>query len=507
MLKKLLTLKNIRRIYQAFFLLLFIVLMKTTDFRTLKGYDVGLFLGLDPFVALSSFLTSWTVYKLLSVTILIIMPTIFLGRFFCSWVCPLGALNQISSKFLNGRRPVDDYSVNAYRDSYRIKYYILAAFLALALAGSLQVGLMDPIALLTRSFTASVFPAVNFSGAGFFYIRQPIFHGGVLIALIFLIILFLNRFITRFWCRVLCPAGALMGFISIPALLKIHRNVEACTDCQKCRRNCHGGCDPHVELRHAECMLCMNCIDDCPEGAIHFGLPRVKNSIHTPMDINRRRFLETAAAGAILFPMLRSVVNANSTPAYDVIRPPGSIPEGDFLRRCIKCGQCMKVCPTNVLQPALLEAGFEGLWSPILINTVGYCEHNCVLCGHVCPTGAIRPLSVQRKIGKGEFDKKPLKIGTAFYDRGRCLPWAMNTHCIVCEEVCPTSPKAIWFKTVELDTRDGKTITLKQPFIDPKLCIGCGICENKCPVHDRPAVRVSSIGETRSSVNQMILKN
>ena len=166
----------------------------------------------------------------------------------------------------------------------------------------------------------------------------------------------------------------------------------------------------------------------------------------------------------------------------------------------------MKVCPTNAIQPALLEAGFEGTWTPVLINTIGYCEYNCVLCSHVCPTGAITPLTVEKKLGK-PAGQKPLKIGTAFYNRGRCLPWAMNIDCIVCEEVCPTSPKAIWFESVEVQLRDGTKKILKRPRIDANLCIGCGICENKCPIHDYPAVRVTSIGETRSSTNQMILKS
>ena len=166
----------------------------------------------------------------------------------------------------------------------------------------------------------------------------------------------------------------------------------------------------------------------------------------------------------------------------------------------------MKVCPTNAIQPALLEAGFEGLWTPLLISRIGYCEYNCVLCGHVCPTGAITPLTIEKKLGR-DNPKKPVKIGTAFYDRGRCLPWAMNIDCIVCEEVCPTSPKAIWFENVDVQMRDGKLKRIKRPYMDPNLCIGCGICENKCPVRDRAAVRVTSVGETRSAVNQMILKS
>ena len=500
---KLLTLQNIRRIYSVFFFVLFVILLGITDFRNMKGYEVSLFLELDPLVAISSFLTSWTLYKGLALSLIIIITTLIFGRYFCSWICPMGILNQWISHFMNRKRPVDDYKINAYRPVFRFKYYLLVLLLVLAAFGSLQIGLFDPIPLITRSFSVSLFPAFNFSG-GSLYLKQPLFYGGVFIAVIFIAVLFANRFISRFWCRVLCPLGALLGVLSSISILRIRRDVEKCTDCQKCLRYCHGACDPHTELRVSECHACMNCIEDCPEDAIHYGIAGGNSSVHTPVDFNRRRLIETTVAGIILLPMMKSVVTAETDPQHKVIRPPGSIAESEFLRRCIKCGECMRVCPTNVIQPALLESGFQGLWTPFLMNKIGYCEYHCVLCSQVCPTGAIIPLTVDKKTGKGLF-QKPLKIGTAFYDRGRCLPWAMHTECIVCEEVCPVSPKAIWFKNIEMELRNGKKKLLKLPHVEPELCIGCGICENKCPVHDRPAIRVSSIGETRSSTNQMIL--
>jgi polyferredoxin len=503
--EKYLTLQNIRRAYSVFFFLLFVLLIMITDFRNMKGYEVALFLESNPLIALATFLTSWTVYVGLVLSVVIIIGTLIFGRFFCSWVCPMGILNQWVSHIFNKRRPIDDYRVNEYRTIYRLKYYILVVLLVLAIFGSLQIGLLDPISFITRSFSVSVVPGVNYWSDSF-YLSQPVFYGGMLIAVLFLLVLFANRFLTRFWCRVLCPLGAFLGVLSTRSLVRVRRDVEKCTDCRKCLRHCHGGCDPDRELRITECHVCMNCIPSCPEDAIHFGLAGKNSSVHRPLDVNRRRLVETAAAGVILFPIMRSVVNTQTDPQHKVIRPPGSITEADFVRRCIKCGECMRVCPTNVIQPALLEAGFEGLWTPILLNKIGYCEYNCVLCSHVCPTGAIVPLSVEKKVGKGKF-RQPVKIGTAFYDRGRCLPWAMNTECIVCEEVCPTSPKAIWFESVEIRSRDGEKRTLKRPLMDPKLCVGCGICENKCPVHDLPAVRVSSIGETRSRINRMILKS
>ena len=496
-------LRSIRRIYAIFFFCLFIFLLLVADFKNLKGYEVSLFLELDPFIAIAALLTSGTLYKGLALALVILIPTLFFGRFFCSWICQLGILNQFLSHFANKRRPSEEYKVNSYRNSHRIKYYILAILLVLSLFGALQVGLLDPIALIYRSFIVSALPAADKSGVGI-YLNDPFFNGGILISALLLLILLANRLLTRFWCRLLCPLGAMLGFFSQWSLLQIRRDVEKCTDCSKCLQFCQGGCDPHYELRVSECHVCMNCLEQCPEGALHYGLPTAASSVGRPLDVGRRRLLETAVGGVVLYPMLRSSTTAHASPNPAVIRPPGSLAEGEFLARCLKCAACMRVCPTNVLQPALLESGFEGLWTPILINRQGYCEHHCVLCGQVCPTAAIRPISLAEKIGSKPF-ATPISLGTAFFDRGRCLPWAMQIPCIVCEEVCPTSPKAIWYKATTVHDRNGLAKKVKQPYVEPAACIGCGICENKCPVSDKAAIRVTSVGETRSQKNRMIL--
>jgi formate hydrogenlyase subunit 6/NADH:ubiquinone oxidoreductase subunit I len=157
----------------------------------------------------------------------------------------------------------------------------------------------------------------------------------------------------------------------------------------------------------------------------------------------------------------------------------------------------MKVCITGGLQPTFLQAGLEGIWSPALVPRIGYCEYRCTLCGQVCPTGAIRNLPLEEKMG--------VRIGTAMIDKGRCLPFASATPCIVCEEVCPTPKKAIWLEDVRVKDRDGREILVRQPHVDLSLCIGCGICEARCPVVGRPAVYVSSVGETRSRDNRLLL--
>jgi formate hydrogenlyase subunit 6/NADH:ubiquinone oxidoreductase subunit I len=153
----------------------------------------------------------------------------------------------------------------------------------------------------------------------------------------------------------------------------------------------------------------------------------------------------------------------------------------------------MKVCTTNGLQPTFLEAGPEGIWTPF-ISRKGYCEYNCTLCGQICPTGAIKALTVEQK--------REWRIGTAWFDRSRCLPHAHNQDCMVCEEFCPTPTKSIKFRV-----RDRFGGTVKQPYVDMTTCVGCGICVSACPLVDEPGIRITSIGETRSKKNQILLEN
>jgi ferredoxin len=230
----------------------------------------------------------------------------------------------------------------------------------------------------------------------------------------------------------------------------------------------------------------------------------LRNFMHAPrherLDVDRRTLLAAGLAGAGTALLARvEPIGGGRSFKPGLIRPPGSLPERDFLERCVRCGECMKVCPTNAIQPAMGQAGAEGLWTPFLDMDVGYCEYECTLCGQVCPTDAIRELSVA--------EKQKVKIGLAYFDRSRCLPYAYARSCIVCEEHCPTPKKAIWFEQVEATTARGERVTLKQPRIDADLCTGCGICQNKCPMADQAAVLVTSVGETRNPANQILLSS
>jgi polyferredoxin len=511
---------KIRQFTQAFFLLIFLWLFLQTESKGANelGYPVKIFLDADPLIFITTTLTTRQLDSPFLLALLVTLATVFMGRVFCGWVCPLGALNNLVGS-LKKKRP----SARPF-NAYRWKYYILI-FLLVSSAFSLQAaGVMDPIALLIRSLALAAYPMVQYVTVSIFdtlyawrlpvvtdvsefiyallkkfflSFHQPFFQQAVFTGLVFLGILALNLRERRFWCKYLCPLGALLGLLSRYALL--NRSVsEGCDGCGGCRESCQGAAGPDRKDMWVkqECMVCMNCDDACPKNAVQFGFSA--NTSGAALDLGRRRVIGSALAGVIAVPALR-ITPLKKAGAADpqLIRPPGSREEREFLKRCIKCGECMKVCITNGLQPALLEADLEGIWSPVLVPRIGYCEYRCTLCGQVCPTGAIRNLSVE--------EKAKVKIGLAMIDTGRCLPFAHGMSCIVCEEVCPTPKKAIRFEEVRVEDRDGRARILKQPHVELDLCIGCGICETKCPVLGRPAITVTSIGESRSKDNQLLL--
>jgi len=496
---------HVRLISQIFFMGLFLFFAFVTQFGYLKGYPVSLFLEADPLVAMATAITTHTLYRGLLWSLVLIIPTLLLGRVFCNWICPYGILHQFIGWVFNNRSIKDQVESNRYRKIFALKYYILIGTLAAAVFGSLQIGLLDPIALLSRSFAVAVLPLVD-TPTEWIYVRPHMHQLGWVVGFILLILVAMNLVIPRFFCRALCPLGATLGLLSRFSFWRIERDTEKCVDCDLCLQRCEGASDPHTNLRKSECFVCFNCIDDCPHDALSFKmLPPVSHEVTYP-DLSRRHAVFAGLTGLFFFAFSRRTGALTENFKKELIRPPGSVAEPEFLERCIKCDQCIRVCPTNVLQPAMFEGGVEGIWTPVMNMRMGYCELNCTLCGQVCPTGAIQKISIAQKLGIGEFtDLGPVKTGTAFYDRGRCLPWAMDTPCVVCEEVCPTSPKAIFSREVEITNRWGEKVKLARPYVDPNLCIGCGICEHECPVKDHRAIRVTAVGETRSRERSLLL--
>jgi ferredoxin len=363
-----------------------------------------------------------------------------------------------------------------------------------SLAATLQTGLLDPIPLVTRSFNLVIL-AIADRGVNLASAAPRFYEGAWLILAIFLAAVLLNVVIGRFYCRFVCPLGALFAILGRFSIWRIGKKVKECTDCKLCEVNCEGACQPSTSIRISECVLCLNCRDDCKDEVIGYQKqPSLSGEVTDP-DVSRRGFVLSLASGVLAVPAIRLGNTLGDNWNNKIIRPPGALPEKQFLNRCVKCSQCMRICPTNVIQPGGVVGGVENLWTPVLNNRIGSsgCQLNCTACGQACPTSAIRPITLAEKLGTDDYAQAgPIRIGTAFVDRNRCLAWAMNKPCIVCQENCPVSPKAIhtdeYFNTI----RDGiftvkavtdKTIETVENNLEPgKLATGdyyCGITDDQ----------------------------
>ncbi len=428
---------------------------------------------------------------------LVLALTLGVGRAWCGWLCPLGTVLDLFPR----RRP------SRVPDLWRkAKHLLLGAILIAALCTNLTLLVLDPLSILLRALASGLWPAAEqaFGAAeralyGFPALRplvssldrlvrphllgaNPVdFRAGTVYAGLLLAVLALNAVAPRFWCRYLCPLGALLGLLSKVSLVRRGVNVR-CNACGACARVCPTGTIRSEEgytSDPAECTMCLECLEVCPQRAVVFRI-HLRPERRQVYDPGRREFLLTMGAALLGAAVLRGERHARARLSKP-IRPPG-VQEDRLLSTCLRCGACSRACPTGAIQPALGESGWEGFWTPVLLFRLGYCAYSCNACGQVCPVEAIPPLTLE--------EKRRQVLGRAYIDRDRCLPWADGRPCIVCEEMCPVPEKAVVLENVEVVQDDGSPLLLQRPHVVEARCIGCGICEYKCPVPGPAAIRV-----------------
>ena len=493
-------LRRARPVVQVMALALFLALLLATRGGEFPSTPPTLFFRLDPLAMLASVIAGRQWVNGLALAMVTLGLTVVAGRVWCGWICPLGTVLDVFRPQKRARPQTN--SLDRWR---AVKYVLLIGLLGAALAGNLTLPAFDPISILTRGLASFFLPGLNrvllgveralynvppLQGALDWFessVRISLFSAdvwrgwNVLPGLLLVGVIALNGVAERFWCRYLCPLGSLLGLVSKVALVR--RTVGAtCSGCQRCARSCPTGTiDPARGFASdpAECTVCLDCVVACPKDDVRFTV-HTQPAAWQQYDPSRRQALASLAVGAggvVLFRVVPRGWQVTDT----LIRPPGA-QQGQFWAMCIRCGECMRVCPTSGLQPALWQAGPEGLWTPVLVPRIGYCDYSCYSCGQACPTGAIPPLTLE--------EKRLAVIGVAAVNRDRCLPWAQATPCIICEEMCPVPEKAIELEEAEVTDAAGQPLIVQRPHVVAEQCIGCGICEFKCPVDGPAAIRV-----------------
>ncbi len=450
-------------------------------FAAREAVNAELFLILDPLVSVSAAVAGRMFVWSLAVAAGVILVGLLVPRAFCGFICPLGTLLDVFD-WLIGRagRPI------AFRQRgwwSGVRYYLLAVVLIAAGAGVLLSGFVAAIPVLTRAMLFIAAP-VQLGLAKGWYLVPPANVGHVISIALLVPVFCLGLLGRRFWCNHLCPTGA---FLSLCALLRLteRRVTRACVKCGRCVTACSFAAINHdFTTRPLSCTSCRTCAGVCPAGAIEFTWRWRCRNVGANADragdqaVRSRRCVLAGLGGAAVAGLGASLAAGGAHASAEVpIRPPGSVPEDEFLQLCVRCGQCIKVCPNNVLQPAGVEYGFNGLWTPEVVPDWSGCEPSCNNCGQVCPTGAIRALDLE--------EKRAARIGLAEVDRITCLPHAGREACQLCVDEC----RMAGYNAIEFGRVGGQVDEKGEPredsgYLAPVVredrCVGCGLCQMRC---------------------------
>jgi ferredoxin len=437
----------------------------------------------------------------LGVPVVLILTLLF-GRVYCSFLCPLGTLQDL---IIGIKSRLKKRSWHRFQKPQRwVPYVVLAGVVIPLFFGNLfLLNLLDPYSYSGKIFT-TLFRPVYYGANNLLvwilkefntyplypvelrYLSVPAL---VFSSAIFLFIVAISFFRARWYCNAICPVGTVLSLLSKVSAFRILISDRECTSCGLCARVCKGGC---IEMKtksldFSRCVACYNCFRACSSGAFRYRFEWHRKP--EAEDPSRRTFLKQTTTGITGILAAGSVFGQAQATAEDPkpgpITPPGSLSIWNFTSACTACHLCISSCPTKVLQPSFFEYGLDGLFLPRMNNAVNYCNFDCVVCTTVCPTEALRQLTID--------EKHKTQIGVSKFIKNICVVVEKKTACGACSEHCPT-------KAVEMVPYLG---TLKIPQVDEKICVGCGACEHACPTRPIRAIYVEPLAYHRVAMKPL----
>lgn len=444
----------------------------------------------------------------------LLMLTLLMGRVYCSVVCPLGVMQDIIS-WISGRRKKKRQRFSFSPERRWLRYGTLTLFVVTMVAGIGTVGaLLAPYSSYGRIASNLLAPLYRWANNGLaviaqhmdsyaFYHTEVWMKGGATLAIAavtFVIIAALAWHGGRTYCNTVCPVGTMLGFFSRFALLRPVINTDKCKNCSLCARRCKAACIDYKNHRidYSRCVACMDCLDNCRHGALTLQCRLAKKASAATdatdaadekapqkeqVDSARRSFITATAimaASAAVKAQEKKVdgglaaIEDKKIPARAThIIPPGAWSAHHFAHHCTACQLCVSACPNDVLRPS---TQLDKLMQPEMSYERGYCRPECTRCSEVCPTGAIKPITLA--------EKSSTRIGHAVWVKKNCIPLTDGVQCGNCARHCPSGAIIM----VPADKDDPETV--KIPVVNTERCIGCGACENLCPARPFSAIYV-----------------
>ncbi|MDR1517215.1 MAG: 4Fe-4S dicluster domain-containing protein [Dysgonamonadaceae bacterium] len=433
----------------------------------------------------------------------LVLLTVIFGRVYCSSICPMGVYQDLVAWFSKRLNRKKKYTHSKAKTVLR--WGILGITVIAFLFGfSFLLGLLDPYGaygrIVTHLFRPAYMAGNNLMATIFALFHSTAFYKvGIYVLGVFSTVLALATLVFigllawkngRTYCNTVCPVGTTLGFISRISIFKIRIVEENCNKCGRCSTKCKASCidSEKQQIDYSRCVSCFNCIDSCKRKALRYtplkpkASPAPPHEKETPpTDEARRRFLSATlitgiAAGKMLAQetadgLLQQEAVNRETP----IAPPGAVNFDRLREKCISCHLCVSKCPSRVIKPAFLEYGLGGMMQPRLYFDHGFCNYDCTICGEVCPSGALVPLSKE--------EKNRTQTGQVHFVLANCIVYRDETNCGACSEHCPTQAVSM------VPYKDSLTI----PHTDPAICVGCGGCEYVCPTKPHKAIYVKGL--------------